>query len=179
VCGVSTDLRLRGGAVAVLCGVQFVDVLGVTSATTAVPAMVRAVGAPPSAAALIITPYAALFGGLLVLGARLGDRFGHRRILLAGIGLFVIVSLVGSLSTGVVELMLTRAHGHRGRRHPRRRDHDIRGHRMGRRGAGRSGHRRLAGRQARMTGCYVRKFTRALLSSAGLSSAMWWPESIP
>ncbi len=109
MCGVSTDLRLRGGSVAVLCAVQFVDVLGVTSATTAVPVMVRAVGAPPSAAALIITPYAALFGGLLVLGARLGDRFGHRRILLVGIGLFVVVSLVGSLSTGVVELMLTRA----------------------------------------------------------------------
>ena len=102
----------RGGsgvAVPLLCAVQFVDVLGVTSATTAVPAMLRGVGAPASAAALIITPYAMFFGGLLVLGASLGDRFGHRRILLFGIGLFVVVSVVGGLATSLVELMAARA----------------------------------------------------------------------
>jgi MFS family permease len=96
-------------AVPLLCAVQFVDVLGVTSATTAVPAMLRGVSAPPSAAALIITPYAMFFGGLLVLGALLGDRFGHRRILLWGIGLFVAVSLVAGFSTALIELMASRA----------------------------------------------------------------------
>jgi hypothetical protein len=109
VCAVSIDPTPRRGAVVLLCAVQFVDVLGVTSATTAVPEMIRALGASPSAAALIITPYAMFFGGLLVLGARLGDRFGHRRILLTGIALFVVVSIAGSLSTDVLELMLTRA----------------------------------------------------------------------
>ncbi len=95
--------------VPLLCAVQFVDVLGVTSATTAVPEMVRGVGAPASAAGLIITPYAMFFGGLLVIGAVLGDRFGHRRILLCGIGLFALVSLMGGLATTLLGLMGARA----------------------------------------------------------------------
>ncbi len=102
----------RGGSsivVPLLCAVQFVDVLGVTGATTAVPEMLRGVNAPASAAALIITPYAMFFGGLLVLGASLGDRFGHRRILLCGIGLFVAVSIVGGLASSLVQLIAARA----------------------------------------------------------------------
>ncbi|WP_374009741.1 MFS transporter [Leifsonia sp. LS-T14] len=84
------------GAVAWLCLVQFVDVLGVTSATTAIPAILEGVGAPASAAGPLATVYAMFFGGVLILGARLGDRFGHRRILLTGIGMFGAVSVLGA-----------------------------------------------------------------------------------
>jgi MFS family permease len=86
---------MRRGAVFVLCLVQFVDVLGVTSATTAIPAILSGLGAPESAAGPLATVYAMFFGGLLILGARLGDRFGHRRILLVGIGMFGAVSVLG------------------------------------------------------------------------------------
>ncbi|WP_020076978.1 MFS transporter [Cryocola sp. 340MFSha3.1] len=86
---------MRRGAVFVLCLVQFVDVLGVTSATTAIPAILSGLGAPESAAGPLATVYAMFFGGLLILGARLGDRFGHRRILLVGIGMFGVVSVLG------------------------------------------------------------------------------------
>jgi MFS family permease len=95
--------------VAVLCLVQFVDVLGVTSATTAIPAIVAGLGADESAAGLIATMYAMFFGGLLVLGARLGDRFGHRRILLIGIAAFALVSVVGGTANGLVQLLAARA----------------------------------------------------------------------
>jgi MFS family permease len=61
-------------AVLVLCLVQFVDVLGVTVTTTALPAMLDELGAPRSAATPVATGYAMCFGGLLLLGARLGDR---------------------------------------------------------------------------------------------------------
>src|SRR6185369_11849435 len=44
--------------VAALCGVQFVDVLGVTSAIVAIPAMLRGVSAPPAATPLLATVYA-------------------------------------------------------------------------------------------------------------------------
>jgi hypothetical protein len=57
-------------AVAALCGVQFVDVLGVTAAITAIPAIIRGLSAPPEATGLLATVYAAFFGGLLVLGSR-------------------------------------------------------------------------------------------------------------
>src|SRR2546423_2873748 len=78
----------RAGAVRLgvvsLCLVQFVDVLGVTVMVTALPAMLADLRASVDAASLISTGYAMFFGGLLPLGARPGDRFGHRRILLTG-----------------------------------------------------------------------------------------------
>lgn len=91
-----TVLAMRRGAVTVLCLVQFVDVLGVTSATTAIPAILEGVGAPASAAGPLATVYAMFFGGMLILGARLGDRYGHRRLLLTGIAMFGAVSVLGA-----------------------------------------------------------------------------------
>lgn len=93
---------------AVLCGVQFVDVLGVTSVVTAIPAMLTGVSAPAEATPIVATVYAMLFGGLLVLGARLGDRYGHRRVLLAGIAGFAAVSVIGATADHVVQLVVAR-----------------------------------------------------------------------
>ena len=83
-------------AVVALCGVQFVDVLGVTSAITAIPTIIRGLSAPPEAAGLLATVYAAFFGGLLVLGARLGDKYGPRRVLVVGLVLFTAVAFVAA-----------------------------------------------------------------------------------
>ena len=96
------------GAVAVLCLVQFVDVLGVTVVITALPVMLADLGADQSAATLVVTGYAMFFGGLLMLGARLGDRYGHRRIMLAGLALFGAASLLGALAGAVVVLAAAR-----------------------------------------------------------------------
>ena len=95
-------------AVAVLCGIQFVDVLGVASAVAALPAMLAGVSAPAEATPILATVYAMFFGGLLVLGARLGDRHGHRRVLLAGCGAFALVSLVGASAQEVIQLVAAR-----------------------------------------------------------------------
>lgn len=91
-----------------LCGVQFVDVLGVTSAVTAIPAMLAGVSASPEATPVLATVYAMLFGALLVLGARLGDRYGHRSLLLGGIAAFALVSVVGAVAENVVQLVVAR-----------------------------------------------------------------------
>src|SRR5437016_3750892 len=72
-------------AVIALCAVQAVDVLGVTVIVTALPTMLAGLHAAPSMAGVVATSYAMSFGGLLMLGARLGDRLGHRRLLLAGL----------------------------------------------------------------------------------------------
>lgn len=95
-------------AVAVLCLVQFVDVLGVTVVTTALPAMLAGLGAPSSAAALVLTGYALFFGGLLMFGARLGDRFGHRRVLLLGLAGFGGASLLAAVAVSVPMLVAAR-----------------------------------------------------------------------
>src|SRR5450755_69089 len=101
---------MRPGAVAVgaLCLVQFVDVLGVTVVVTALPVMLADLGAPPSSGSLVVTAYAMFFGGLLMLGARLGDRFGHRRAITAGLVVFAAASLLGALAGSVVVLAAAR-----------------------------------------------------------------------
>ncbi len=95
-------------AVAVLCLVQFVDVLGVTVVVTALPTMLSGLGAPPSAAAPVATGYAMFFGGLLMLGARLGDRHGHRRVLLLGVAGFGAASLAAATAVTVPALVAAR-----------------------------------------------------------------------
>jgi MFS family permease len=94
--------------VTILCLVQFVDVLGVTEVLTAAPRMLRAVSAPSGAAAAVLTAYAMCFGGLLTVGARLGDRFGHRRVLLCGLATFAGGSACAAAATSVAMLVFGR-----------------------------------------------------------------------
>jgi MFS family permease len=91
-------------AVAALCLVQFMDVLGVTVVVTALPAMLSSLHAAQSASTLIATGYAMFFGGLLMLGARLGDRYGHRRTILASLVVFAAGAAVAATSTSVITL---------------------------------------------------------------------------
>ena len=100
---------MRRATVTILCAVQFVDVLGVTSATTAIPAVLAGLGLDASAAGPLATTYAMFFGGLLVVGARLGDRHGHRRVLAAGLVGFAAVSLVGGLAGSLEQVLAARA----------------------------------------------------------------------
>jgi MFS family permease len=88
-------------AVAVLCLIQFVDVLGVTVVVIALPSMLRDLGAPAAAAGPVVTGYAMFFGGLLMFGARLGDRYGHRRVLVYGLAVFAVASLLGGIASSV------------------------------------------------------------------------------
>src|ERR1700744_1028712 len=97
-----------GVAVAALCLVQFVDVLGVTVVVTALPDMLDSLHAPGSYASLIATGYAMFFGGLLMLGARLGDRFGHRRTILVSLLVFAVGAVVGATASSIVALMAGR-----------------------------------------------------------------------
>ncbi|WP_222193519.1 MFS transporter [Modestobacter italicus] len=95
-------------AVGTLCAVQFVDVLGTTIVISAAPAMLADLGAPPSAVSVVVPAYAVFFGALLMLGARLGDRFGHRRVLQAGLLLFATASLAAAAAPGLVVLVAAR-----------------------------------------------------------------------
>lgn len=101
--------RRAGAGVVALCLVQFVDVLGVTSATTAIPAMTADLVAPEWSTGVLATVYAMFFGAFLILGARLGDRYGHRRVLLVGVALFTVVALVGMSAQEIVQLVVARA----------------------------------------------------------------------
>jgi MFS family permease len=97
-----------GLAITALCSVQFVDVLGVTVVVAALPKMLADLGAPASFASLVSGGYAMFFGGLLMLGARLGDRFGHRRTITASLAVFAAGALLGAVASSVVLLTAAR-----------------------------------------------------------------------
>ena len=102
--------RASGAGLAVLslCLVQFVDVLGVTVVVTALPAMLASLHAPASYASLIATGYATFFGGLLMLGARLGDRFGPRRTIIVSLAVFAAAAVLSATASSAVTLMAGR-----------------------------------------------------------------------
>jgi MFS family permease len=91
-------------AVTALCLVQFMDVLGVTVVVTALPSMLASLHASQAYSTLVATGYAMFFGGLLMLGARLGDRYGPRRTILASLAVFATGSAIAAAATSVVIL---------------------------------------------------------------------------
>jgi MFS family permease len=97
-----------GVAVVALCLVQFVDVLGVTVVVTALPDMLASLRAPGSDASLVATGYAMFFGGLLMLGARLGDRFGHRRTIIVSLAVFALGAVIGATASSILALAVGR-----------------------------------------------------------------------
>ncbi|MFI5063458.1 MAG: MFS transporter [Streptosporangiales bacterium] len=98
------EYRRVSAAVGSLCLVQFMDVLGVTVVVTALPSMLSDLHAPQSFGSLIATGYAMFFGGLLMLGARMGDRYGHRRTILASLAVFAVGAVVAATASSVVSL---------------------------------------------------------------------------
>jgi MFS family permease len=108
--GVQQIQRASGLGVAVvsLCLVQFVDVLGVTVVVTSLPAMLASLHAAESYASLIATGYAMFFGGLLMLGARLGDRFGHRRTIVVSLMVFAAGAIIAATASSALALMAGR-----------------------------------------------------------------------
>ncbi len=57
----------------------------------------------------MITSYALTFGGLMLLGGRLGDAFGRKRVFIGGVALFTVTSLLCGLATNEATLVAARA----------------------------------------------------------------------
>ncbi|TCC45751.1 MFS transporter [Kribbella capetownensis] len=92
-----------------LCAVQFVDVMGVTVVVSALPRMIADLGGSPAQAGLLVPVYAVGFSSLLLLAARLGDQYGHRRGLIAGLVLFAAGSVVAAAAPAMTFLVTGRA----------------------------------------------------------------------
>lgn len=75
---------------------------------TGLPAMLADLRASADAAGLVSTGYAMFFGGLLMFGARLGDRCGHRRVILVGLAIFAMAAVLGATAASVVMLTAAR-----------------------------------------------------------------------
>src|SRR5215218_7264457 len=87
------DSRTRWFALIVLCLGDLMIVLDATIVGVALPSIREDLGFTASSLAWVVNAYLITFGGFLLLGGRLGDLFGHRRLFLLGITLFTLASL--------------------------------------------------------------------------------------
>jgi EmrB/QacA subfamily drug resistance transporter len=105
----TTDNRTRWLALIVLCLGDLMIVLDVTIVGVALPSIREDLGFSETSLAWVVNAYLLTFGGFLLLGGRLGDLFGHRRLFLLGIGLFTTASLACGLATSQAFLIGARA----------------------------------------------------------------------
>lgn len=82
-----------------LCVAQFMLILDVTVINLALPGIGSALQLDRALLTWAVTSYTLCFGALMLLGGRLGDVYGSRRILLTGLSVFVVASLVTGLAT--------------------------------------------------------------------------------
>ena len=100
--------RHLGIALAVITIAQLMVVLDATIANIAIPYIAEDLDFSKSGQSWIITGYTLAFGGLLLLGGRIGDYFGRRRVFMIGVIIFGIASLLGGLAQSEALLLAAR-----------------------------------------------------------------------
>lgn len=100
--------RRRTWAFAVVVIAFVMDLLDVTIVNVALPAIGQALQAGAAQVAWLVAGYALSFAVLLVVGGRMGDLFGHRRMFLWGVASFTVASLGCGLATSANGLVLAR-----------------------------------------------------------------------
>ena len=91
--------RTRWIALAVLCLGNLMIVLDTTIVNVALPSIRADLGFSETSLAWVVNAYLLTFGGFLLLGGRLGDLYGRRRLFLIGVSLFTLASIACGLST--------------------------------------------------------------------------------
>jgi EmrB/QacA subfamily drug resistance transporter len=103
------DGRSRWLALYLLCFGDLMIVLDSTIVNVALPSIRADLGFSQASLAWVVNAYLLTFGGFLLLGGRLGDIFGHRRLFLGGLGVFTLASLACGLAGSQEFLIAARA----------------------------------------------------------------------
>lgn len=103
------DSRKRWWALTVLCLGVLMIVLDTTIVNVALPSIRTDLAFTETSLVWVVNAYMLTFGGFLLLGGRLGDLYGHRRLFLAGLTLFTVASLACGLANSQVLLVVARA----------------------------------------------------------------------
>jgi EmrB/QacA subfamily drug resistance transporter len=106
---VATTDRRKWLALALLCVVQFMVVLDIAIVNVALPSIQIDLGFSQENLQWVISAYALVFGGFLLLGGRAADMLGRRRMFLGGLVLFTIASLLAGLAWSEGSLIGARA----------------------------------------------------------------------
>jgi MFS family permease len=99
----------RWKLLAILCAVYFMVILDAAIVRVAIPSIAHELRMSPAALQWVANAYMLTFGALLLLGGRMGDLLGRRRLLLAGLGVFTAASLLCGLASSGPALIAFRA----------------------------------------------------------------------
>jgi MFS transporter, DHA2 family, integral membrane protein len=94
---------------AIMCLSLVLVVMSVSGLNTALPTIQRELGASASELQWIVDSYAVVFAGLLLSAGAIGDRFGRRGALLAGLAVFGLGALLGGLGSDPTQVIASRA----------------------------------------------------------------------
>jgi EmrB/QacA subfamily drug resistance transporter len=103
------DSRKRWWALLVLCLGVLMIVLDTTIVNVALPSIRTDLHFTETSLVWVVNAYMLTFGGFLLLGGRLGDLYGHRRLFLAGLTLFTAASLACGIANSQALLIVARA----------------------------------------------------------------------
>lgn len=105
---ISEDTRTRGRLLMVMCAGMFLVLLDVTAVNVALPGIGRSLHAQVSTLQWVVDGYAVAIAGLLLAAGTVGDRIGHRRVVLIGFCLFGAASLGCALAPNAAALIGSR-----------------------------------------------------------------------
>src|SRR3954469_2129691 len=104
-----TRSRARWAAVVLACVAQFMVILDVSVVNVALPSIRESLHFSGTGLQWVVNAYVIAFAGFLLLGGRMADLLGRRRVFIGGLLLFSIASLVGGLATSQGMLVAARA----------------------------------------------------------------------
>ncbi|WP_414719248.1 MFS transporter [Streptomyces sp.] len=109
---ITASSKMSGGdviALLVIASCQLMVVLDITIVNIALPHIQSSLDFSTTSLSWVVNAYTLTFGGLLLLGGRMGDILGRRRVFMFGVLLFALASLLGGLSQNSGQLLASRA----------------------------------------------------------------------
>ena len=108
--GIAPDVyRRRWWILSVLCLSLMIVFVGNSSLNVAIPTLARELGATESQLQWVVAAYSLVFAGLLLTSGALGDRFGRKGVLQAGLVVFLVACVMATMSTEMWQLIGCRA----------------------------------------------------------------------
>ena len=104
----NTAERTKNFVLLVLCAAMFLDSLDTSLVSVALPHIQQALGMSTASLQWLVSGYTVAYGGFLLLGGRLADLFGRRRVFLIAMIVFALASLAGGLVSSGSLLIATR-----------------------------------------------------------------------
>ncbi|HXR70956.1 MFS transporter [Actinocrinis sp.] len=106
--GAARSAARRRGVLFACCLAQFMSVLDISAMNIALPSVQKALGFTTANLMWVVTAYSLALSGCLLLGGRLADLLGQRRMMLIGIAAFTAASLIGGTAVSGPVLVLAR-----------------------------------------------------------------------